>query len=121
MARTGKIKLFDTEYTLCYSSRVGEQIEEKYGDLQAGLEKMETDRDFVEFLALLMEAGYRWDKYEGKEPPKPMGAEELMDRTTKADMVPIHTAINETLINSLGRKVEARNIPKKGKGATQAE
>ena len=118
MARTATITINGTTYTLCYSTRVLCEVEDKWENQSVFFEDLiEKVSTRVWFLALLMQAGATYDRQLGLEPPTPLTADEIMDSTYMEDQETITSAIMEAMTAGSKKEVEAKPTSKKANAA----
>lgn len=123
--RTAKITLAGHERTLAFSARVITAATDEYGSLQGFFDALqskdqgESFRAVIWALSRMMDAGARYDRLQGLEPPPPMDVDELLDLCDFQELSGISSKILETITAGSAREVEA--IPPKNGKATRGK
>lgn len=118
--RTGKIKIKDKEYILCFSLRAVRSCIERYGSVDKIFDAIGSETELKQLeeslwlLALMMDCGARYAKEEGIENPEPLTLDNLYDSIDVSDMFGIKNAISTTITNGNERNVETQPSKKKG-------
>ena len=104
MMRTGKIKIRDKEYIICFSTRVLIALEEREGDSTKGLQRILSENKMADLFWLLeqmIDAGDRYAKLEGLENPGRLALDEIIDAVGVDEY--------ETIFGSVATAVKAGN------------
>lgn len=125
--RTAKITIDGVEHTLCFSGRAMRACTERYGDISKINEalnvKSEKDQvkamdEAVWLLAIMMDAGARYEKLQGRETPAPLSYDDLYDLVDVPDLSSMRSKVIETI--NLGKAATIEALPGKD-GATPAD
>nr|DAJ90236.1 MAG TPA: tail assembly chaperone protein [Bacteriophage sp.] len=111
--KTGKIKIKETEYITCFSTRVLIAIEEREGDSTEGLKRILNDSkldDLFWLLAQLIDAGARYAKMEGLNNPEPLTKDELIDMIGVDEYPSIFGEITQTVISGNTPNIETKPL-----------
>ena len=120
--RTAKAKIHGKEYLICFSTRVLMALEEREGDISAGLEKiMKTQKvsDVFWLLAQMIDAGDRYAKIEGIDNPGTISYDELVDTLGVDEYQDVFGAIAEAV--QKGTKPDVQTKPVKNAKTTRTE
>lgn len=117
--RTGKFKLKDKEYLLCFSLRAVRACTERYGSVDKIFDALGAESEARQLdealwlLALMMDCGSRYAKDEGIDNPEPLTVDELYDTADFSDFLGIRDAIVSSISSGNSRNVEAEPDKKK--------
>lgn len=121
--RTGKIKINNKEYLLCFSARVVRECSERYGSidrigdvLTKGSEIEKLDESFW-LLATMMDAGAKYAKLENIENPEPLSYDNLYDVSDLLDLSMAKEHIFKTISDGNKRNVEVEQERKNAETA----
>lgn len=112
--RTTKLNLGGTEYTLCFSARVVRDCTERYGDVNKVFDAMSEGEQYQQLdevfwlLSRLMDAGARYDRRMGLNPPAPLTLDDLYDTLDINDLTGLQTAVVNSVISGQQQSVKAR-------------
>ena len=122
--RNGTITLAGAEYPLRFSLRVVKACTERYGSLDGIFQAIQgkgSEVDVVDeclwLLAVMLDAGWRYDRASGQNPPEPPDADALLD---VLDLMEAQTALVAAIAGDSVRTVEA-DPPKNDGAAATAE
>jgi len=123
--RTGKIKINNKEYLLCFSARVIRECSKRYGSvdkigdaLTEGTEIEKLDESFW-LLATMMDAGAKYAKLENIENPEPLSYDDLYDVSDLLDLSMAKDHIFKTIAEGNKRNVEVEQERKNAEAAQQ--
>lgn len=124
--RTAKMTIGSETYDLCFSLRVANACEERYGSLEGiapalsgeGKGSMEVLRECLWLLARMLEAGRRWAEHEDQSAPKPPSEDDLLDLWGLDDIPSLKDQVFSTINLSHQREVKA--VPQKNGEAAGA-
>lgn len=122
--KTAKIKLNDTEYTLCFSLRVARNCTEHFGGLKEMQEEMRSENTtkmldtVVWVLAEMLDAGARYDRKCGNNAPEPLTMDDLYDTVDIGELANLKGKIYETLTN--GQTADIKVQPEKNEETNPA-
>ena len=120
--RTAKIEIDGREYLLCFSARAVRACTERYGDVSAladALDSGDAVRDLDEavwILSQMMDAGARYARERGEDNPPPLTPDDILDLTDLSDYARMRQSIKATITSGQARHVEL--APPKNGAAT---
>lgn len=121
--RTASVTLNGREYTLCFSTRVVRSCCERYGGLE-NIDKALSDEDTLKvldetlwMLSALLDAGARYVRLNGGEPPQPPDQDTLYDLCGLDDLAGLKARVIAAMSAGAQHTVEAR--PPKNAAAAQ--
>lgn len=104
------IKVCGASYPVCFNARVMSAGEEKYGNMTKFTEAIFGEeiafKDFIWFLAAMLDAGYRASKRQGIESEVPPSEEDLLDMIGLSDIYPLRQSMMSVSERDTERKVE---------------
>lgn len=114
--RTAKMTIGSETYDLCFSLRVANACEDRYGSLEGiaqalsgeGKSSMEVLRECLWLLAWMLEAGRRWAEHEKLPAPEPPSEDNLLDLWGLDDIPYLKDQVFSTISRSRHREVEAQ-------------
>lgn len=121
--RTASVTLNGREYTLCFSTRVVRSCCERYGgvegigDALGGKDTRKVLDETLWLLAAMLDAGARYIRLNGGEPPQPPDQETLYDLCGMDDLAGLKARVMEGMAVGTAHTVEAR--PPKNAAAAQ--
>ena len=112
--RTVSVTLNGREYTLCFSTRVVRSCCERYGGLEH-IDKALSDEDSLKvldetlwLLSAMLDAGARYVRLNGGEPPQPPDQETLYDLCDMDDLTGLRAMVMASMAAGAHHTVEAR-------------
>lgn len=112
--RTTKLTLVGIEYTLCFSARVVRDCTERYGDVNKVFDAMSEGEQYQQLdevfwmLSRLMDAGERYDRHMGLNPPPALTFDDLYDTLDINDLTGLQAAVVNSVISGQQQSVKAR-------------
>lgn len=119
--RTTKINIRGTEYTACFSTRVVVDLEERFGDITKGLERIMSEKKVSEMFWLLsrmLNAGKKYCDLEGVEAPEPPTEDQLLDLVGIDEYETMFSGIADAVKAGNEQKIQTK--PKNAKAAPKA-
>lgn len=123
--KTAKIKIDNKDYTLCFSARVMRACVDKFGDLNKFDKSLMSENigealdTSIWMLAVMMDAGARYDRMNGLRDNKAPTMDELYDLVDTTDLAEMKTKIAETITGNIKADIETE--PEKNAETSQAD